>query len=79
MVSTAETGGTATILTASSMGIPISTTHCINACILGVGSSKRLSAVRWGLAGKIVIAWIVTIPASAVFAWMAMRALLWCG
>jgi PiT family inorganic phosphate transporter len=71
----AETAGTATILTASALGVPVSTTHCINACIMGVGSSRRLSAVRWGVAGKIVIAWVVTLPASALFAAMAFEVL----
>lgn len=64
----AETAGTATILSASAMGVPVSTTHCINACIMGVGASKRISAVRWGMAGRIVVAWVVTLPASALFA-----------
>ncbi len=64
----AETSGAITILTASALGVPVSTTHCINACIMGVGTSKRISAVRWGVARKILIAWVVTIPASAVFA-----------
>jgi len=64
----AETAGALTILGASAMGVPVSTTHCINACIMGVGASKRISAVRWGTAGKIVVAWVVTLPASALFA-----------
>lgn len=64
----AETSGAATILIASHMGIPLSTTHCINACIMGVGASKRVSAVRWGVAGNIVAAWVLTIPASALLA-----------
>lgn len=64
----AETAGAATILGASAFGVPVSTTHCINACIMGVGASKRISAVRWGMAGKIVVAWVVTLPASAFFA-----------
>jgi PiT family inorganic phosphate transporter len=46
------------------MGAPISTTHTITACIFGVGSTKRLSAVRWGVAGNLIIAWVLTIPAS---------------
>jgi PiT family inorganic phosphate transporter len=62
----AETSGAATILLASSFGIPLSTTHCINACIMGVGAVKRLSAVRWGVAGNIVGAWVMTIPAAAM-------------
>lgn len=68
----AETSGTLTILTASALGVPVSTTHCINACIMGVGSSRRLSAVRWGVAGRIIVAWVVTLPASAFFAALAL-------
>ena len=71
----AETAGTATILTASYMGVPVSTTHCISACIMGVGASKRLSAVRWGVAGNIVLAWVVTIPMSAAFAYVSVLGL----
>jgi len=71
----AETAGTATILTASYMGVPVSTTHCISACIMGVGASKRLSAVRWGVAGNIVMAWVLTIPMSAGFAFIAVLGL----
>lgn len=69
----AETAGTATILSASHLGIPVSTTHCINACIMGVGASHRLAAVRWAVAGKILIAWVVTLPCSAAIAWLAME------
>ena len=61
----AETAGTAVIMTASKFGMPISTTHAITSSIFGVGSSKRLSAVRWGVAKKIVAAWVITIPAAA--------------
>jgi PiT family inorganic phosphate transporter len=68
----AETAGTVTILTASAMGIPVSTTHCISACIMGVGASKRLSAVRWGVAGNMVVAWVLTIPLSAGFAFISL-------
>ncbi len=68
----AETAGTATILTASAFGVPVSTTHCISACIMGVGASKRLSAVRWGVAGNIVLAWVLTIPMSAGFAYLSL-------
>ncbi|MCA9577624.1 MAG: inorganic phosphate transporter [Polyangiales bacterium] len=71
----AETSGAATIFGASLLGIPVSTTHCINACIMGVGASKRLSAVRWGVAGNILVAWIVTLPASAALAWISMELL----
>ena len=64
----AETGGAIVILTASRLGIPVSTTHTITGSIVGVGATNRLSAVRWGLAGRIVWAWVVTIPASATVA-----------
>ncbi len=64
----AETSAAGVILTASFLGTPISTTHVISATILGVGSSKRLSAVRWGVAGQMAVAWILTIPAAALIA-----------
>jgi PiT family inorganic phosphate transporter len=68
----AETAGTLTILGASHLGVPVSTTHCINACIMGVGASKRVSAVRWGVAGNIVVAWILTLPLAAVMSALVM-------
>lgn len=71
----AEMSGTATILIASHYGVPVSTTHCISACIMGVGASKRLSAVRWGVAGNIFVAWILTLPLSAALAYVTMCAL----
>ena len=71
----AETAGALTILGASHLGIPVSTTHVINAAIMGVGASKRVSAVRWGVAGNILIAWVVTLPFSAGLAWAAMQVL----
>lgn len=71
----AETAGALTVLGASHLGVPVSTTHCINACIMGVGASKRISAVRWGVAGNILIAWILTLPLSAALAWGTMMAL----
>jgi len=71
----AETSGAVTIFAASHLGVPVSTTHCINACIMGVGASKRISAVRWGVAGNIVTAWVLTIPLSAAFAFVAMLGL----
>ncbi|HVW06838.1 MAG TPA: inorganic phosphate transporter [Vicinamibacterales bacterium] len=61
----AETGAAVAILTATSLGVGISTTHTITGAIVGVGATKRLSAVRWGVAGQIIWAWILTIPASA--------------
>jgi inorganic phosphate transporter, PiT family len=63
----AETSGAAVIMTASHFGMPVSTTHCIAGSIFGVGSAKRLSAVRWGVALNMITAWFVTIPASAAF------------
>ena len=68
----AETAGAATILAASHLGVPVSTTHCINACIMGVGASKRVSAVRWGVAGNIIVAWVLTLPMSAAVAYVSM-------
>jgi PiT family inorganic phosphate transporter len=67
----AETGGAVTLFMASSMGIPVSTTHTITGAIVGVGSAQRARAVRWGIAGNIVIAWIVTMPAAALMAAIA--------
>ncbi|MGL4576703.1 MAG: inorganic phosphate transporter [Burkholderiaceae bacterium] len=67
----AETGGALTLFLASGLGIPVSTTHTITGAILGVGSSRKLSAVRWGVAGSIVWAWIFTIPAAAFMAAVA--------
>jgi PiT family inorganic phosphate transporter len=64
----AETGGGVTILAMSSFGIPVSTTHTITGAIVGVGATRRLSAVRWGVARTVVWAWILTIPASAAVA-----------
>ncbi|MCL1915353.1 MAG: inorganic phosphate transporter [Desulfovibrionaceae bacterium] len=61
----AETSASIVISAASVIGAPISTTHTITACIFGVGSTRRLSAVHWGVAGNLVIAWVITIPASA--------------
>ena len=68
----AETGGAITLFVATSMGIPVSTTHTITGAIVGVGSSKKVSAVRWGVAGSIVWAWVLTIPCSAF-----MAAVMW--
>jgi PiT family inorganic phosphate transporter len=62
----AETGGAITLFGATWLGIPVSTTHTITGAIIGVGAARRVSAVRWGIAGNIVIAWVVTLPATAV-------------
>ena len=67
----AETGGALTLFIATALGIPVSTTHTITGAIVGVGSTQRASAVRWGVAGGIVWAWILTIPASAAVAALA--------
>ena len=64
----AETAGAISLFTATNLGIPVSTTHTITGAIIGVGSIKRLSAVRWGVAGRIVWAWVLTIPISAAIA-----------
>jgi inorganic phosphate transporter, PiT family len=64
----AETAGAISLFTATHLGVPVSTTHTITGAIIGVGSIRRLSAVRWGIAGRIVWAWILTIPASAAIA-----------
>lgn len=64
----AETGGALTLFLATALGVPVSTTHTITGAIVGVGSAQRASAVRWGVAGNIIWAWIFTIPASAFVA-----------
>ena len=73
----AETGGALTLFMATLLGIPVSTTHTITGAIVGVGSTQRASAVRWGVAGNIVWAWILTIPASAFVAaigyWVSLQ------
>nr|WP_237153201.1 inorganic phosphate transporter [Oryzibacter oryziterrae] len=61
----AETGGALTLFGATWLGVPVSTTHTITGAIVGVGSARRTSAVRWGLAGNIVVAWVITLPAAA--------------
>jgi PiT family inorganic phosphate transporter len=73
----AETGGAITLFLATSMGVPVSTTHTITGAIVGVGATRRASAVRWGVAGNIIWAWILTIPASAFVAavayWVSLK------
>jgi PiT family inorganic phosphate transporter len=73
----AETGGALMLFGATAFGIPVSTTHTITGCIMGVGAARRASAVRWGVAGNIVIAWIVTIPAAAAIAALVYAACAW--
>lgn len=64
----AEAGGAITLFVATHFGIPVSTTHTITGAIVGVGAARRVSAVRWGIAGNIVIAWVITMPAGAAIA-----------
>jgi PiT family inorganic phosphate transporter len=71
----AETAAAASIIYASQVGIPVSTTHTIAGAITGVGSTRRFSAVRWGVAGRIVWAWVLTIPAAALLAALCRLAL----
>jgi PiT family inorganic phosphate transporter len=67
----AETGGAAMLFVATSLGIPVSTTHTITGSIVGVGAAQSVSAVRWGVAGDLVWAWVLTIPCSAFIAAIA--------
>jgi inorganic phosphate transporter, PiT family len=62
----AETAGATMLFSATGLGVPVSTTHTITGCIMGVGAARRVSAVRWGVAGNIVVAWIVTLPAAGI-------------
>lgn len=73
----AETAAAVCIELASRMGIPVSTTHTINTAIMGVGASKRLSAVRWGVVREVVAAWILTFPVCAIIAWLAVKFIEW--
>ncbi len=67
----AETGGAITLFMATYWGVPVSTTHTITGAIIGVGAARKVSAVRWGVAGNIVVAWVVTIPAAGAIAALA--------
>ncbi len=69
----AEASAATVIEIASRIGLPLSTTHIISSTIMGVGATKRLSAVRWGVAGRIVMAWVLTLPACAVLAWVICK------
>jgi PiT family inorganic phosphate transporter len=73
----AESGAATSLFMASAFGIPVSTTHTITGAIMGVGSLKRMSAVRWGVAGSIVWAWIITIPCSAAISAISYAAARW--
>jgi len=75
----AETSATAVIMGASALGMPVSTTHVITTCIMGVGSTQRLSAVRWGVAGKILMAWIFTLPACIALSWLTYKVFVMLG
>jgi PiT family inorganic phosphate transporter len=73
----AETGGAITLFVATWLGIPVSTTHTITGAIVGVGAARRVSAVRWNVASNIVVAWVITIPASAAMAALAYYMVGW--
>ncbi|MDK4702181.1 inorganic phosphate transporter [Rhizobium sp. CNPSo 4062] len=75
----AETGGALTLFAATWLGIPVSTTHTITGAIVGVGAARRVSAVRWGLASNIVVAWIITLPAAAAISAIAYWITNWMG
>jgi len=73
----AETGGAITLFLATGLGVPVSTTHTITGAIVGVGAARRAAAVRWSVAQRIVIAWVITLPAAAGIAaatyWLTTR------
>jgi PiT family inorganic phosphate transporter len=73
----AETGGALTLFGATWLGIPVSTTHTITGAIVGVGSARRVSAVRWNVASNIVVAWVVTLPASGLIAAATQVCVAW--
>jgi PiT family inorganic phosphate transporter len=75
----AETTAATVIQVASHWGIPVSTTHVISTSIMGVGATNRLSAVKWGIVGRIVWAWVLTIPLTALLAYWIERTLMACG
>jgi PiT family inorganic phosphate transporter len=66
----AMTSAATVVEIASTFGIPVSTTHCVSSSIMGVGATKRLSAVRWGVAGNIVLAWVLTFPICGIIGWL---------
>jgi PiT family inorganic phosphate transporter len=66
----AAMGGSIVLFSASYRGIPVSTTHTMTGCVIGAGTARRASAVRWGIAGNVAIAWVITIPCSAIVAAM---------
>ena len=76
----AETGGALCLYGATALGIPVSTTHTITGAILGVGATRGIKAVRWGVAGRVVWAWVLTIPAAglvAAFTWWIFHRFGW--
>lgn len=73
----AETSAASIILLATHFGIPVSTTHTITSSIMGVGATRRFSAVRWGVAGNIMTAWVLTLPASGLLAAVTYLILTW--
>jgi PiT family inorganic phosphate transporter len=75
----AETGGALTLFLATALGVPVSTTHTITGAIVGVGAARRASAVRWPVAQRIVLAWVLTLPAAAVIGALAYKAVQWAG
>ena len=75
----AETAASIVIQVASSLGIPVSTTHVISTAIMGVGATKRFGAVKWGLVQRIIWAWVMTLPVTGLLGWLIMRAIQSCG
>ncbi|MGZ3416232.1 MAG: anion permease [Polyangiales bacterium] len=75
----AETSGAATLFMATALGVPVSTTHTITGAIVGVGSTRKLTAVRWGVAGRIVWAWVLTVPAAAAISALMFLLARLCG
>jgi PiT family inorganic phosphate transporter len=75
----AETSSALVLYITSLFGMPVSTTHVISGSIFGVGSSKRLSAVRWGVAQTMVMAWVLTLPAAALIGALSYEVLIYCG
>ena len=73
----AETGGAITLFLATGLGVPVSTTHTITGAIIGVGAARRTAAVRWHVAQRIVIAWVMTLPAAALIAAFTFTAVGW--
>jgi PiT family inorganic phosphate transporter len=75
----AETSGAATLFLATGLGVPVSTTHTITGAIVGAGSQRKLTAVRWGVAGRIVWAWILTVPGAAAISALSYLVAIWLG